>query len=497
MADVFISYASEDRDRVRRLAGALAKRGLDIWWDRVLVAGDDYANVIERELSAAKAVLVVWSKASVLSPFVRDEAGRARNDGRLVPILIERGVTLPLGFGAFQTEDFTSWNEDDGAAQIDILEAALRARIEGRAPDSELLQAKRTSLARRVRLMSILGVVATLLGIAASVYTLTRPRTVDTPVVSQQDQLSQLLQLVSEGKITGEQALELSKLIETRAFAGPAATEKAAEEQPAQAQTEPPQSLTVESDEVAFVTAAQMEEEARASFTDATRELLQSPDARVRQAVVDVADPTTRGQGLNSLWDIAKEGGAGANAIWRACGSLMLATGDPRAMPALQRAAAINPQDKRIWRMLSYGYAKAGSPKEAASATLVGEGLEAAGRTEWAASAKKLELALPLTQDPKARRFILGQLGDAAAQDERFAAAARRYRAAIDLHVKEKDVTALGVDAQKLARVQTQQGATQDACQTLRRAKDAGASIEPGEITKSCGAQPAIVSAPE
>ena len=41
MADVFISYASEDRDRVRPLAEALLSRGFNVWWDRSLSAGQD------------------------------------------------------------------------------------------------------------------------------------------------------------------------------------------------------------------------------------------------------------------------------------------------------------------------------------------------------------------------------------------------------------------------------------------------------------------------
>ena len=39
MADVFISYASEDRNRVRPLAEALQSRGFNVWWDRSLPPG--------------------------------------------------------------------------------------------------------------------------------------------------------------------------------------------------------------------------------------------------------------------------------------------------------------------------------------------------------------------------------------------------------------------------------------------------------------------------
>ena len=42
MADIFISYASEDRGRVRPLAEALIERGFNVWWDRSLAAGTLY-----------------------------------------------------------------------------------------------------------------------------------------------------------------------------------------------------------------------------------------------------------------------------------------------------------------------------------------------------------------------------------------------------------------------------------------------------------------------
>src|SRR5262245_43122967 len=142
MAEVFLSYASEDRDRVRPLAEALMARGFDIWWDRALASGDDFSAVIERELAKAKAVIVVWTRTSVTGPWVRDEAGRARDDGRLLPGLLDK-VDLPLGFGTLQAEDFSSWNHSPTAAQVQLLEEALRAKLEGRSVDGGAVAAKR------------------------------------------------------------------------------------------------------------------------------------------------------------------------------------------------------------------------------------------------------------------------------------------------------------------------------------------------------------------
>ena len=62
MADVFISYASEDRETARKIAGVLESYGYSVWWDRKIVAGQSYDQVIERELDMARAAVVLWSQ---------------------------------------------------------------------------------------------------------------------------------------------------------------------------------------------------------------------------------------------------------------------------------------------------------------------------------------------------------------------------------------------------------------------------------------------------
>ena len=74
MADVFISYAREDRPFAARLAHALEAGGRTVWWDREILPGKDFAELIAAELAQAKAVVVIWSPASGKSGWVRDEA---------------------------------------------------------------------------------------------------------------------------------------------------------------------------------------------------------------------------------------------------------------------------------------------------------------------------------------------------------------------------------------------------------------------------------------
>lgn len=111
MADVFISYASGDRERAHKMASALEARGLSVWWDRKLIVGQSYDQVIEQELEIARSVVVLWSKDAVLSEWVKNEAAVAAERGILVPALID-DIKLPLEFRRRQTANLVNWNGD-------------------------------------------------------------------------------------------------------------------------------------------------------------------------------------------------------------------------------------------------------------------------------------------------------------------------------------------------------------------------------------------------
>jgi len=111
MTDVFISYASEDRDRAVQLASALGALGWSVWWDRKIITGQEFDRAIERELENAKSVIVLWSKHSIASEWVKNEAGVASERGVLLPATIE-SVKLPLEFRRKQTADLIDWQGD-------------------------------------------------------------------------------------------------------------------------------------------------------------------------------------------------------------------------------------------------------------------------------------------------------------------------------------------------------------------------------------------------
>src|SRR3982751_1018656 len=108
MAQVFLSYAREDRSCTAALTRVLEAAGHKVWWDRHIDSGEEFAAEIETELDRADVVVVAWSASSVKSRWVRDEAGVGGDTGRLVPVSID-GTLPPMGFRQFHTMDLTGW----------------------------------------------------------------------------------------------------------------------------------------------------------------------------------------------------------------------------------------------------------------------------------------------------------------------------------------------------------------------------------------------------
>ncbi len=86
MADVFISYSSRHRDLTEELAAYLDGCGLDVWWDRELVARSPFDEQIQEELGLAKCVVVLWTEGAVESEWVAIEAGIGLEADKLVAV---------------------------------------------------------------------------------------------------------------------------------------------------------------------------------------------------------------------------------------------------------------------------------------------------------------------------------------------------------------------------------------------------------------------------
>lgn len=113
MTDIFISYSRNDAATARRFADALEAAGHRVWWDDALRSGDAFDEKIEQALRGAKAVVVLWSKTSVTSRWVRAEATLADRNKVLVPVMIEP-CERPIIFELTHTAELSHWKGDTG-----------------------------------------------------------------------------------------------------------------------------------------------------------------------------------------------------------------------------------------------------------------------------------------------------------------------------------------------------------------------------------------------
>jgi hypothetical protein len=110
MADVFLSYKRDQRAEVELLATALRGLGLDVWFDASLSAGEAFSKEIDREVRAARIVLVCWSPEAAKSDWVTAEAQVGFPD-RIVSIYVSGpdGFEPPVPFNRLHVEDMRGW----------------------------------------------------------------------------------------------------------------------------------------------------------------------------------------------------------------------------------------------------------------------------------------------------------------------------------------------------------------------------------------------------
>lgn len=134
MADVFLSYGRSTRSRVEQIGDALEGSGYNLWWDKALNASDDYAMVIEREIDAARCVVVAWSNQARQSLWVRAEANEALDKGKLVQINLD-ACRLPLPFTMLHFLDFQPWRGEREGSPWAEFDGRVGGMLRGEAYD--------------------------------------------------------------------------------------------------------------------------------------------------------------------------------------------------------------------------------------------------------------------------------------------------------------------------------------------------------------------------
>ena len=108
MTDIFFSYSSADRERVRPIRDALVAQGFEVFWDQQVPGGTDWDTWIRQHLAKSKCAMAFWSATSVLSDNVRHEATVAKQQGKLISVLLEplTAEQFPMGLYTQQAANF-------------------------------------------------------------------------------------------------------------------------------------------------------------------------------------------------------------------------------------------------------------------------------------------------------------------------------------------------------------------------------------------------------
>jgi tetratricopeptide (TPR) repeat protein len=186
VADIFISYARADRDRVIPLVKLLETKGWSIWWDRDLIPGSAYEQVIDEAIAAAKCVIVVWSRHSVNSEWVQAEAGDGLDRHVLIPVLLD-DVRVPISFRRKHGARLFGWPAEQDRGEIDLLLRGVGACLAGEMQVMENTAEYTTTTTERVRsrrrwrwiAAAVVGCVGVVAGLAFLASTVVRVSLVD------------------------------------------------------------------------------------------------------------------------------------------------------------------------------------------------------------------------------------------------------------------------------------------------------------------------------
>lgn len=139
MPFVFVSYASEDQESAEWIYDQLKKNGIDVWAAfKDINPGQDWQQAIEDAIDLSTHLLVVATRSSVNSSFVREEVGYARARKKtVIPILkVNENVELPIFWRSLQTFTLSFGNEK----QLLLLCKRLFKALDGNELDHFLLR---------------------------------------------------------------------------------------------------------------------------------------------------------------------------------------------------------------------------------------------------------------------------------------------------------------------------------------------------------------------
>jgi formylglycine-generating enzyme required for sulfatase activity len=180
---VFISYASADRENADRVCEALEQAGFPCWIaPRNIPAGNDFPGAIVDAIAAARVLVLLVTEHSATSPHVLTEVGHAFNGRkRIVPFRLSTAA-LPADLGYFLS--MTQWlDAPEGCTEANLgkLTEAVRDALAGKPWEATV-----TGTGRRRKMLVALLAVPVLAAGGVAVWKWPRPaKPVESPPLPQ------------------------------------------------------------------------------------------------------------------------------------------------------------------------------------------------------------------------------------------------------------------------------------------------------------------------
>lgn len=158
---IFISHSSQDKPFVRRLAADLKAKGFRVWLDEKEIAvGQSIPQSIDDAISEARYILIILSKHSVLSPWVKRELNSAlpavvKGEKVCLPAVID-DVEPPTLIGDIKYADFRRSYDEGLSSLLTGLPQRLVAEAQAREQELKALSQSYLGLGKEERRKRIL-----------------------------------------------------------------------------------------------------------------------------------------------------------------------------------------------------------------------------------------------------------------------------------------------------------------------------------------------------
>lgn len=131
MTDIFLSYSRADQERITRLVETLEQQGYSVWRDIDIPPTGSFDDYIRERLNDCKCVVVVWSRTSARSNYVRGEARAAFKAGKLISVAIDPWPELeqdvPLDFHSVEHADLSRWKGEVNSHEFQLVLKAIES----------------------------------------------------------------------------------------------------------------------------------------------------------------------------------------------------------------------------------------------------------------------------------------------------------------------------------------------------------------------------------